>query len=214
MLASDFTSAYGGEKYGSWNDEASPRFLTGCAKYNIGASASLDAWTSPSYDVPSALLTITQNDGGDTFCIDADLVARGSTPIGSDPQMLEAYYSDLAWLDKAYAIEGSSPLPPLESFNRRILTSPFRLGLSNLSFEDVERLSSDHIDRFLGFLSAAQPIPARLRGSFNARDDKLRQYFFRGELERYTKAYGEEEGKVLAAVSTGPISEAYVGGGS
>ena len=59
-----------------------------------------------------------------------------------------------------------------------------------------------------------QPIAARLRGGFNARDDKLRQYFYRGKVEEYTALFGEEEGRTMAAISTGPISEAYVGGGS
>mmetsp|Transcript_21635 Transcript_21635/g.45128 ORF Transcript_21635/g.45128 Transcript_21635/m.45128 type:complete len:81 (-) Transcript_21635:58-300(-) len=59
------------------------------------------------------------------------------------------------------------------------------------------------------------PIASRLRGSFNARDDKLRQYFFyRGKLETMTALHGEDDGRIIAAISTGPISEACVGGGS
>jgi hypothetical protein len=68
--------------------------------------------------------------------------------------------------------------------------------------------------RFLTWLDAAQPIPARLRGSFNMRDDKLRQFFYRGQVQKQVKLLGDGLGQTVAVVNTGPTAEAYVGGGS
>jgi hypothetical protein len=48
----------------------------------------------------------------------------------------------------------------------------------------------------------------------NLRDDKLRQFFYRGELNKNIKEFGDSLGPTIAAVNTGPTAEAYVGGGS
>ena len=69
---------------------------------------------------------------------------------------------------------------------------PLPLSISGLALQDIERLANEHVDRWAGYVQECQPIAARLRGSFNARDDKLRQYFFRGKLEEATALYGEE----------------------
>ena len=47
----------------------------------------------------------------------------------------------------------------------------------------------------------------------NSRDDKQRQYAYRAAIDMLTKTLGDG-GKKLAAAYTGPIAEAYVGGGS
>ena len=47
----------------------------------------------------------------------------------------------------------------------------------------------------------------------NSRDDKQRQYAYRAAIDMLTKTLGDG-GKNLAAAYTGPIAEAYVGGGS
>lgn len=75
-------------------------------------------------------------------------------------------------------------------------------------------LVQGHVDRLLSWLDQAQPIAARLRGSFNLRDDKLRQYYFRGQMQEQVALLGADLGKVVAAANTGPTAEAYVGGGS
>ncbi|GMI36167.1 hypothetical protein TrCOL_g3776 [Triparma columacea] len=208
----DFASAFGASEYGQFYDEVSPQYLTGVTKYTIGSTHSLDCWMGPSNDIPNSLLSFGEDEDG-TFSLTCDMVTRGSTPIGSDPQMIEKYYAPaMAWASAASS--QGKPLPPPTSFNSRVVSSPLRVSVGGLSFENVETLANEHVDRWCSYVEDCQPIAARLRGGFNARDDKLRQYFYRGKVEEYTALFGEEEGRTMAAISTGPISEAYVGGGS
>ena len=63
-------------------------------------------------------------------------------------------------------------------------------------------------------------MEARQRGAINTRDDKIRQFIYRATVSEYAglfaKAGVSDPDLVsrLGAASTGPISEAYVGGGS
>jgi hypothetical protein len=70
------------------------------------------------------------------------------------------------------------------------------------------------VNRFLSWVEKAQPIMARTRGSFNLRDDKLRQYYFKGEVAKNMARLGNDLGVKVGAANTGPTAEAYVGGGS
>jgi outer membrane protein TolC len=89
--------------------------------------------------------------------------------------------------------------------------------VTGLTAAQAEQIVVAHADRFLGWVAtaaAAQPIAARLRGSFNLRDDKLRQFYYRGQVGKQVAALGPDLGMTVAAVNTGPTAEAYVGGGS
>jgi len=203
-----------------WMSEISPKFLTGaslCSRVggNSGEEFTVNIWMGPSYDVPNMLLTFGQRPDG-TYAVTADYVIRGATPIGSDPQMMEAYYVPTtidAW-NRAFSSPGACPLGPPLSFDTRLLDSPGKISVCNIGLADADAVVKGHVDTFLGWLEGAQQVPARSRGSFNLRDDKLRQFFYKGQLSKSIAEFGPELGPVVAAVNTGPTAEAYVGGGS
>lgn len=230
LQATDFTQVYqtqtwfdgGSSGAAEWMAEASPQYLTGVNKcirnYNGKEELTLNIWVGPSYDVPHMLLTFGEDSpGSGRYHLMADYVPRGMTPIGSDPQYMEAYYGpDVtdAWARASSALGASSLAPPPSMFSR-VLISPARISLTGLSMQDAEAAASAHVQRFLSWLTTSQPLMARLRGSFNSRDDKLRQFYFRGEFETNSRILSNGEiARNVAMAHTGPISEAYVGGGS
>ena len=173
----------------------------------------------PSYDVPHLLLSMGKKQQG-CYTLVADYVPRGMTPLGSDPQYLEKYYGDDVdgWRNKvcAGAKEFSSPRSSTMAARLVQSLSPARVSVVLDSKEMVEEAATEHVDRFLKWLlqESSSPIVARLRGSFNSRDDKLRQFYYRGELAKNIAELGKDLGTRVAVANTGPISEAYVGGGS
>mmetsp|Transcript_17024 Transcript_17024/g.34098 ORF Transcript_17024/g.34098 Transcript_17024/m.34098 type:complete len:262 (-) Transcript_17024:34-819(-) len=216
LTPTDYTSVVGSHPRGSatWHAESSPQFLTGVSSYVCDGAVGLDCWMGPSYDVPNCLLTVAECEGG-SFEVRADLVARGADPLGSNPQILEKYYNPhLAWRDEAMAMPGAKALPPLGSFNRRLIDSPMKLEIGGLDFDSAKSLAEGHLSFWLGAVADAQQVAARLRGGFNLRDDKIRQFYYRGLAEEFTAMYGEDEGRLIASLHTGPVAEAYVGGGS
>ena len=54
----------------------------------------------------------------------------------------------------------------------------------------------------------------RQKAGYNSRDDKLRQFAYAGNLNKYNTQFGGDLAKSMAAAFTGPLAEAYVGGGS
>ncbi len=211
-----------------WWTEANPKFLTGVSKNtrrrskgtgDVEEEFTLNIWMGPSYDVPHLLLSIGQKQQGQ-YTLLADYIPRGMTPLGSDPQYLGKYFGDDVdqWWNKVCTNAEQFAPPQSSSIASRIIQSlsPARISVLSGSKEMVEEASTQHVDRFLKWIQreSSSPIAARLRGSFNSRDDKLRQYFYRGELERNVAELGQDVGARVAAGATGPISEAYVGGGS
>jgi hypothetical protein len=176
----------------------------------------------PSYDVPHMLLTFgvaastSDDSAGPTYHVTADYVPRGPTVLGGDPQYLDRYYGD-AGVQASWhtAHQSGVPLSPPPEFELRLLASPVRLSVTGVrSSEVAEALVRNHAERFLGWIREAAPVPPRSRGSYNLRDDKLRQFFYRGQMRKQVQALGEELGSRVAAANTGPTAEAYVGGGS
>ena len=105
----------------------------------------------PSNDIPNSLLSFGEEEGGGTFFLMCDMVTRGATPIGSDPQMIDKYYTPaMAWAASASSLGKS--LPPPSSFNSRLVSSPLRVSVGDLSFEDVERLANEHVDRWCSYV--------------------------------------------------------------
>lgn len=231
LQGTDFTESYNVNTWScpttgisgtcNWLSEASPRYLTGvslCTRANgdgTNEQLTVNIWMGPSYEVPHLLMTFGEESNG-RYAVTADYVARGDTPIGSNPQYINMFYGEdvtTTWTS-AYNTEGSQPLAPQGSFEERLLASPARIAVGGLSRDVADRIVSNHLDRFLAWVDAAEPIPARSRGSMNLRDDKLRQFFYRGELTRCVKDLGNNLGSVVAAGNTGPTAESYVGGGS
>ena len=233
LKITDFAQVYGGQVWRSptaegtaeWLAEASPQYLTGvnaCTRLNHGSTSkheelTLNVWMGPSYDVPHLLLSFGENSAGSgSYHITADYVPRGATVMGGDPQYLDQYYGDDVRAAWTAVHQTSVPLPPELEFESRLLDSPARLSASGLRADQASNVARTHVDRFLTWISVAQPIPARLRGSFNMRDDKLRQFYYRGQVQKQVRLLGNDNGlgQLVAAVNTGPTAEAYVGGGS
>lgn len=167
----------------------------------------------PSYDVPHMLLTFGEEAGG-RYSLNADYVIRGSTPFGSDPSYMDAYYGQPVTDAWAQAHATGTTCAPLAEFESRMLHSPARISVTGLDAGTAQSLAEQHLSRFLSWLQTAEDIPARNRGSMNMRDDKLRQFFYRGQAKQSIAEFGEALGATVAAVNTGPTAEAYVGGGS
>lgn len=231
LQRTDFTEMYNGQAWhcpatgtsgtAEWMSEASPKFLTGVSlttRANPDGSneqLSIHIWMGPSFEVPHMLLTFGEQSNG-RYSVTADYVVRGSTPIGSDPQYLQTFYGEditRGWT-AAHSVPGAMDLPSSPYFESRLLQSPAKISLGNLDYANAEAIATVHLDRFLSWLDGAQPILARNRGSFNLRDDKLRQFFYRAELMKNVDEFGDGLGQIVGAVNTGPTAEAYVGGGS
>lgn len=231
LQPTDFTESYNVNKWSctnsgvagtaEWMTEASPKYLTGvslCTSVNrdgTNEKLTVNVWMGPSYEVPHMLMTYGEQANG-KYAVAADYVVRGDTPIGSNPQYVNMFYGGdvtAAWT-QAFNYEGNQPLIPQGSFEERLLASPVRIAVGGLSKEAADSIVNAHLDRFLAWVEQAQPIPARSRGSMNLRDDKLRQYFYRGEVAKSVKELGEALGPIVAAGNTGPTAESYVGGGS
>lgn len=202
----------------AWLSETSPQFLTGvstCTRVEGPAEElTINVWMGPSYDIPHMLLTFGKNAVGDDYHVSADYVPRGANVMGSDPQYMQAYYNEQvldAWTAAAAA---GTPLAPAAEFALRVIDSPAKIAVTGLTAVQAADIATAHAERFLGWVAASQQVPARLRGSFNLRDDKLRQFYYRGQLGKQVAALGQDLGQVVAAVNTGPTAEAYVGGGS
>ena len=128
--------------------------------------------------------------------------------------------------DRAYALELDKNDPLAHFKSQFVVTDPEMCyldgnSLGRLPKETISAVNnlmtewgSEVVTGWGHWVDEAQPIPARSRGSMNLRDDKLRQYFYRGEVTRCVKELGDDLGSVVAAGNTGPTAESYVGGGS
>jgi hypothetical protein len=94
------------------------------------------------------------------------------------------------------------------------LKSPVALAIEGISFNDATLLANEFADIWINWVKDAKQIEARQRGAMNSRDDKLRQFAYRAAVAESSKLFGSDFGKRLGAGITGPIAEAYVGGGS
>ena len=184
-----------------WLDEENPKFLTGLARYTTNDNVKhINVWMGPSYDCPHLIWSAWAEEGKETFAIDVDYVVRGPTPIGGDPQMFEKYYS--SGTNDFDGIEYA----PIESIARKVLVSPIRTARSALTLPQLTEITKIFSSRWLEFVSAADVVPGRSRGAMNNRDDKQRQFFYK----HLANSYSEEVGRL----ASGPLAEAYVGGGS
>lgn len=221
-----------------WFDEAMGAKLTGVSKYSAFNAAtgvsrySIDCWVGPSLLVPHMLLsfgTVPSNDRGLNNMIIMDFVPRGATPFGSDSNYVDKYYGNevLDCYDDAIAAAAGGNrgdnvhLAPPISFSGRLLSSPVRTAVasSSLSTGSVASFATEHVQRWLDWVTTAEKVEARQRGAINTRDDKLRQYAYRAGLASWNELLDmnnlqSDLIRDLAAGSTGPLAEAYIGGGS
>jgi hypothetical protein len=155
------------------------------------------------------LLTFGCNDDGSTYHISTDYVPRGANVMGSDPQYMQASNNEQVLDARTAAAAAGTPLPPAVQVELRVIDSPAKIAVTGLTAAQAEAIAVAQTDRFLGWVAAAaQPIAARLRGSFNLHDD------YRGQVGKQVAALRQDLGMTVAAVNTAPTAEAYVGGGS
>lgn len=205
-----------------WWDERVGGKFTGVTKAHVVQGdeelAKLDVWVGPSSHVPHMLLSLMKAADG-TFGIEADFVARGQFAIGSDSTYLEDYYENaatLAWYADAVSKSQNNHLAPSASSSGRLLHgSPIYLKVGGMSEGDALSIGEQHLDRWMQYIADAKPSEARQRGGLNVRDDKLRQFSYRAMLvDAKAICDSEDSARALAAGLTGPLAEAYVGGGS
>lgn len=200
-----------------WWDEKLGGKLTGVSNYIYTtptvSSYNINIWLGPSYLVPHCLLSITQSSSG--ISITSDYVPRGSFPLGSDQTFVDTYYGkeSIAIYDANYAIPNTVPLPPSKSFSSRLLNSPLHTSINGLNIESASAIATKHVDVWMNWMDTASKVDARQRGAINTRDDKQRSYFFRSALAEASNFVDKDFASSLAAAHTGPLAEAYVGGG-
>mmetsp|Transcript_10914 Transcript_10914/g.10548 ORF Transcript_10914/g.10548 Transcript_10914/m.10548 type:complete len:292 (+) Transcript_10914:152-1027(+) len=230
LKLTDFTSMYEANEWKSgdwsgntgWWDEKMGSKLTGVSKCstrgpNDQFSETLNIWMGPGYMVPHLLLTIaTDPKTYEGFSITADYVVRGPTPIGTDMTYVELYYGKDVndWYNNIMAMPNTKHMPPSASFSARLLQSPIHLSVSGLSLEEATIISTDHVNRWMNFMKEAPKVEPRSRGAINGRDDKQRQFYYKAALTDSVSKVGKDFGKTLGICTTGPIAEAYIGGGS
>ena len=202
-----------------WWDEQKGSKLTGVSSSVLTSAAGdvycqLNGWMGPKYFLPHMLLTVGQNAAG-KYCVTADYVPRGPNAFGSDDTYVATHYGNdvLAWYENAMTIPGSVVLPPSKSFTARMLRSPVHVSVGDLSLDDATEISTKHVQRWLQWISEGKESEARQRGALNGRDDKLRQFAFKSAISEAMDKFGAEAARDVAAGMTGPVAEAYVGGG-
>ena len=200
-----------------WWDEKLGGKLTGVSNYVYTTpditSYNINVWLGPGYLVPHLILSIGQSKSG--ISITSDYVPRGSFPLGSDQTYVDTYYGkeSIANYDANIALPGVISLPPNKSFSSRMLNSPLYTSITGLSIDAASSIATKHVDLWLSWMETAAKVDARQRGAINTRDDKLRQYAFRANLAEVSTFVDKDFATDLAAAHTGPIAEAYVGGG-
>lgn len=206
----------------TWWDETKGSKLTGISKNGIRhpnsgfASYQLNCWMGPAYNCPHMLLTLSVDPRSfQGIGVRADYLARGPTPLGSDQTVLDTFYDKnvISWYDKAVSSQGASFLPPHPSFFARLLRSPAELAVAGLDEKTAAAIATEHVERWISFIQEAKQNEARQRGAINTRDDKQRMFAYRAELYDCIEWVGADFGAKLGAARTGPVAEAYVGGG-
>ena len=202
-----------------WYEEKMGSKLTGISKNSIQKgdeyeSVTLNGWMGPAYCVPHLCLSIEKSEGD--LSVKADLIVRGTVPIGTGDYVDRFYGPDvISWYDTSAAL--GEVLAPPKSFSARLLQSPVALSVGKLSMDSATQIADELVDKWLKWITDKEgvgaPIDSRQRGAMNSRDDKQRQYAYRSALDALTGMLGGG-GKDIAAAFTGPIAEAYVGGGS
>ena len=215
--AVDFQSWSVGESQGiaEFYDEEKGSKLTGVCKNRAESGdkilCTLNIWSGPAYQIPHMMLSFGSQDG--EYLLTADYVSRGPVPIGTDQNMIDKFYNKdvISWYDNIMNSDNIKPLKPSTSFGGRLLRSPIAVAACGLTLDTLTTAATSHVDRWLEWSDKEQQNEARQRGAMNARDDKLRVFAYGASISEVAPFGGNAE---LAAAWTGPIAEAYIGGGS
>lgn len=166
--------------------------------------------------VPHLLLTIASDPSYEGISVTADYMVRGPTPIGTDMTYVELYYGKEVndWYNSIMDMPNMKHMPPKASFSGRLLQSPVHLSVSGLTLDETTTITTDHVNRWLKWMKEAKGVEPRQRGAINGRDDKQRQFYYKAALADSISLVGKDFGKTLGICVTGPIAEAYIGGGS
>lgn len=198
-----------------WWDETSGSKLTGVSKNKAendeNILCTLNIWCGPAYNTPHLLLSFGSDK--DSIFIRSDYVNRGPTPLGSDDRVLEKFYNSNVqkWYNSIMVADGVTALKPLNFGSRLLHNSPVAIAATGLDIDLLTSSCNTFVDTWLDWVTHEEQNNPRTRGGFNLRDDKLRSFAYsaaRSEIAPFTNDIG------LAGGWTGPISEAYVGGGS
>lgn len=224
LKLTDYTQTLGMESWAQgaasgtakWMDEASPQLLNGVSvaatSNGMATRFQLNGWVSPSFEVPHMLTSMTVTPAG--VEVRMDYIGRDDLAYCSGGYMQTFYGGDVmqAWNG---AMSSGPALPPLAQWQGRLLQSPAAVAVLVPDVGTAAQMVDAHVGRWLSWLASAQPIVARKRGAMNARDDSLRRMAYEFEVGSCVAFLGDEPtGVQLGAAVTGPISEAYVGGGS
>lgn len=217
-ISNSYAGSTGWSVDAKWYDESKGNKLTGVTKAILSNDQEtvfyLNGWMGPSFFVPHMLLEVSKNSDG-KYSLNADLIPRGPNAFGTDDTYVQTYYGNevLSWYENAYGYPNVVPLPPSKSFSSRLLRSPVQVAIGNLDYDSVQAIASKHVSRWLEWIKTAKPAEARQKGALNGRDDKLRQFAFRGTVLEASNRFGPEDGRLVGGYITGPVAEAYVGGG-
>lgn len=127
---------------------------------------------------------------------------------------LEGFYCDFA-----AALEGVSPVLPteLDLLTRGPLAVSLKMPITDFNVQAVCAARSAAVDAWVRWVLEGDEHVHRPGAPVNTQyvyDTKFRQNCYGALAEAYGRAFGPEEGAKVAAADSGPLDEAYVGGGS
>lgn len=223
-----WTTELGATGSSDWWDETKGSKFTGVSKYSYSlpnhssSVESLSIWMGPSLLTPHMTMSIEEIGQSGRCNVMMDYIPRGGQPLGSESNFFTKYYNDLELLN-SYAqyhlpshSTGRVPYAHNSIFGRMI-QSPMMVSISGVSVADAAQMTSQHLQRFIQWVNAAALVEPRQRAVVNTRDDKLRQFAFQANLQAVADAgitCDMDMARMIAASWTGPIAEAYIGGGS
>lgn len=234
LKLTDFTSSYGlqtwnypeGKASGEseWWDEVKGSKLTGISRTKTvqekTSTTDLSVWLGPLTSVPHLRLSLISNN--ENIELIADYIPRGSSALGTDVNYFQKYFETselIALHSRLHAASGS--VSTISNFYDRLLRSPNFIHVSadsssSLKPDEIIECAKEHVARWIKWVQESPQVESRQRALLNSRDDKLRQYFFAFNLYRAKKVFHDNKSlqNDIAAAWTGPIAEAYVGGGS
>lgn len=205
-----------------WLDETKGSKFTGVSHcitntpdgWNI---QSVNVWMGPTVLTPHMTLSVHNKIDSPSRLI-LDYIPRGSQPLGSDSTFFNKFYNNKEYLETYQNILSSESVTKFDKSSNifgRLLQSPMHISVANVSPETAYNNAYRHALRFISWVKEAPIVEPRQRALVNTRDDKLRQFAFQSNLHAAMEIFPTvSEAQTLAAAWTGPLAEAYIGGGS
>mmetsp|Transcript_23061 Transcript_23061/g.33875 ORF Transcript_23061/g.33875 Transcript_23061/m.33875 type:complete len:322 (+) Transcript_23061:162-1127(+) len=128
----------------------------------------------------------------------------------------------VAFMESTVAsLEGATPTPPSSSQLDSLTSGPLKISISMpLTDTNVQIVANARKQAASYWLSWAKPggghehRPGAPVNSQYVYDTKFRQNCYGALLPVYKELFGDEDGATVTAADSGPLDEAYVGGGS